>query len=164
MNDALETCRLNNPDDGFGALECVAGMLGTNADVVNNRMDILSTGVDAFFLLFAAIVMFAMQAGFAMLCAGSVRRKNVQNTLLKNLLDACGCSVAFFVCGTYPTATCSRQEMQAQKRLRKSQPGVLTQACLGFCIPRLRLCLWRDPWGDNNRRNESVFSEHVYWP
>jgi len=29
-----------------------------------------------------------LNIGFAMLCAGAVRRKNVQNTMLKNLLDA----------------------------------------------------------------------------
>ena len=40
-----------------------------------------------------------MQAGFAMLCAGSVRRKNAQNTMLKNLLDACGAAIAFFCVG-----------------------------------------------------------------
>lgn len=40
-----------------------------------------------------------MQAGFAMLCAGAVRRKNVQNTMLKNLLDACGASFAFYAFG-----------------------------------------------------------------
>ena len=34
-----------------------------------------------------------------MLCAGCVRHKNVQNTLLKNLLDACGASIAFFSVG-----------------------------------------------------------------
>jgi ammonia channel protein AmtB len=39
------------------------------------------------------------KAGFAMLCAGCVQRKNVQNTLLKNLLDACGASIAFFAVG-----------------------------------------------------------------
>ena len=33
------------------------------------------------------------------LCAGAVRTKNVQNTMLKNLLDACGASVAFFAIG-----------------------------------------------------------------
>ena len=31
--------------------------------------------------------------GFAMLCAGAVRRKNVQNTMLKNLLDAVSVSL-----------------------------------------------------------------------
>jgi Amt family ammonium transporter len=40
-----------------------------------------------------------MQAGFAMICAGAVRRKNLQNTMLKNLLDACGASVAFYSVG-----------------------------------------------------------------
>jgi len=40
-----------------------------------------------------------MQAGFAMICAGSVRRKNVQNTMLKNLLDACGAALAYYSVG-----------------------------------------------------------------
>ena len=40
-----------------------------------------------------------MQSGFAMLCAGAVRKKNVGNTMLKNLLDACGASLAFFTVG-----------------------------------------------------------------
>ena len=34
-----------------------------------------------------------------MLCAGAVRKKNVGNTMLKNLLDACGAAVAFFFVG-----------------------------------------------------------------
>jgi hypothetical protein len=40
------------------------------------------------YLIFSSALVFYMQAGFAMLCAGSVRKKNVQNTMLKNLLDA----------------------------------------------------------------------------
>jgi Amt family ammonium transporter len=40
-----------------------------------------------------------MQTGFAMLCAGSVRQKNVKNIMLKNLLDACGGAIGFYVCG-----------------------------------------------------------------
>ena len=35
-----------------------------------------------------------LNLGFAMLCAGAVRRKNVQNTMLKNLLDAVSLVVA----------------------------------------------------------------------
>jgi ammonia channel protein AmtB len=42
---------------------------------------------------------FFMQAGFAMVAAGAVRKKNVQNTMLKNLLDACGASLAFYIIG-----------------------------------------------------------------
>lgn len=43
--------------------------------------------------------MFCMQAGFAMLCAGSVRQKNAKNIMLKNLLDACGGALGFFSVG-----------------------------------------------------------------
>ena len=40
-----------------------------------------------------------MQAGFAMVAAGCVRTNNVQNTLLKNLLDVCGASLGFYTFG-----------------------------------------------------------------
>mmetsp|Transcript_8708 Transcript_8708/g.21855 ORF Transcript_8708/g.21855 Transcript_8708/m.21855 type:complete len:541 (+) Transcript_8708:240-1862(+) len=50
-------------------------------------------------LVFSAALVFFMQAGFAMLCAGAVRKKNVQNTMLKNLLDACGAAIAYFCFG-----------------------------------------------------------------
>lgn len=50
-------------------------------------------------VIYAAALVFLMQAGFAMVCAGAVRKKNVQNTMLKNLLDACGAAVAFFAVG-----------------------------------------------------------------
>ena len=40
-----------------------------------------------------------MQAGFAMVAAGCVRTNNVMNTLLKNLLDACGAALGFYSIG-----------------------------------------------------------------
>lgn len=49
--------------------------------------------IDTFFLLWASCLVFFMQAGFAMLCAGCVQFKNVQNSMLKNLLDACGAAL-----------------------------------------------------------------------
>ena len=45
---------------------------------------------------FQGALVFFMQAGFAMLCAGSVRQKNVKNIMLKNLLDACGGALGFW--------------------------------------------------------------------
>lgn len=56
-------------------------------------------GIDTFFLIFAAALVFMMQAGFAMLCAGSVRQKNVKNIMLKNMLDACGGAIGFWSVG-----------------------------------------------------------------
>ena len=51
------------------------------------------------FTIFAASLVFFMQAGFAMICAGSVRKKNVQNTTLKNLLDLCGAAISYYSVG-----------------------------------------------------------------
>jgi ammonium transporter, Amt family len=50
-------------------------------------------------LVLAGSLVFLMQTGFAMLCAGYVRKKNVQNTLLKNLLDVCGAAIAWYCVG-----------------------------------------------------------------
>ena len=52
---------------------------------------------DAFFLLYAASLVFFMQMGFAMICADCVRVNKVQNTLLKSFLDTCGAVVHAFV-------------------------------------------------------------------
>jgi ammonium transporter, Amt family len=51
------------------------------------------------YVVICAGMVFFMQAGFAMVCAGAVRRKNLQNTMLKNLLDACGATIAFVTLG-----------------------------------------------------------------
>lgn len=47
----------------------------------------------------AAFLVFFMQAGFAMVEAGFTRAKNVCNIIMKNLLDFCVGSIAFFVLG-----------------------------------------------------------------
>lgn len=67
--------------------------------LINETVAGATSGVDTFFLLFAGALVFLMQSGFAMLCAGSVRQKNVKNIMLKNLLDACGGAVGFYTVG-----------------------------------------------------------------
>ncbi|GBG41633.1 hypothetical protein CBR_g74721 [Chara braunii] len=57
------------------------------------------TGTNAMFLLFSAYLVFAMQAGFGMLCAGSVRAKNALNIMLTNVMDAAAGAISFFVFG-----------------------------------------------------------------
>merc|ERR1712224_979433 len=51
------------------------------------------------FMLTNTFLVFFMQAGFAMLCAGSVRSKNTKNILIKNVLDACVGAIAWFLFG-----------------------------------------------------------------
>jgi len=59
----------------------------------------LTAGTDVFYTLICGAFIFLMQCGFAMLCAGSVRQKNVKNIMLKNLLDACGGALGFWSIG-----------------------------------------------------------------
>lgn len=51
------------------------------------------------FTLLSAYLVFFMQAGFAMLSAGSVRAKNAKNIILYNLLDACCGCIAWYATG-----------------------------------------------------------------
>ena len=73
-------------------LECVANQF---EDEQNARWQDLKS----FLFVLSGALIFFMQSGFAMVCAGAVRSKNVQNSMLKNLLDACGAAVAFFLVG-----------------------------------------------------------------
>lgn len=62
------------------------------------RKDLIS-GVNTFYLIYAGALVFFMQIGFAMLCAGSIREKNVKNVLLWNLLDSAGGAFGFWSVG-----------------------------------------------------------------
>jgi Amt family ammonium transporter len=73
-------------------LQCIADLL--EAGQKNNKTDIHN-----WFLIYSASLIFFMQCGFAMVCAGNVQKKNVSNSMLKNLLDACGSALGFFSVG-----------------------------------------------------------------
>ena len=90
--DFYGDCVYDGSVDQNSMLECIARKAATaHDDTVRS--------INVFFLVYASSLVFFMQAGFAMICAGSVRRVNLQNTMLKNLLDACGASIAYFSVG-----------------------------------------------------------------
>lgn len=89
----FESCvKTHGADLSTNLLECVAD--GTEAE----RNDLIS-GVDTFYLIYAGALVFFMQVGFAMLCAGSIREKNVKNVLLWNLLDSAGGALGYWATG-----------------------------------------------------------------
>jgi ammonium transporter, Amt family len=89
----FQRCQDEFPGADQGVLvQCVSNLLEQSADL-------RSADLKSFLYVMAGAMIFFMQAGFAMLCAGAVRLKNVQNTMLKNLLDACGAAVAFYLIG-----------------------------------------------------------------
>mmetsp|Transcript_9217 Transcript_9217/g.13064 ORF Transcript_9217/g.13064 Transcript_9217/m.13064 type:complete len:543 (-) Transcript_9217:96-1724(-) len=87
-----DSCYAQNNSNQTLLLQCIVSTLDT-------RQREVALGLDTFLLVYASSLVFFMQAGFAMLCAGSVRLKNVQNTMLKNLLDACGSALGFYSFG-----------------------------------------------------------------
>jgi ammonium transporter, Amt family len=97
FNQCLAAQNISNQGgvyDSMKLIECVTAQLQTSQDEAIQRHFPRSI-----LLMLASALIFFMQAGFAMVCAGAVRKKNVQNTMLKNLLDACGASAAFFSVG-----------------------------------------------------------------
>ena len=55
--------------------------------------------MDQFWTLIAAFLVFFMQAGFGMLEVGTVRVKNMQNILIKNMVDAAVGGITFWAIG-----------------------------------------------------------------
>ncbi len=59
----------------------------------------LATSLNTVWVLLAAMLVFIMQAGFAMVEAGFARTKNIANILMKNLLDFSVGSLLFWIFG-----------------------------------------------------------------
>ena len=55
--------------------------------------------VDTIWVLLAAMLVFFMQPGFALVEAGMTRTKNTANILMKNFLDFSAGSVLYWICG-----------------------------------------------------------------
>ncbi|PJK29043.1 ammonium transporter [Minwuia thermotolerans] len=62
-------------------------------------MENVVSGLDVFFVLMGAILVFAMHAGFAFLEVGTVRHKNQVNALVKIIVDFAVSMVAYFLVG-----------------------------------------------------------------
>jgi Amt family ammonium transporter len=62
-------------------------------------VDSLATSISYVWVLVAGILVFFMQAGFALLEAGSTRSRNAGSVFMKNLMDFCMCGLAFWAFG-----------------------------------------------------------------
>jgi Amt family ammonium transporter len=69
----------------------------TGADIAEE--DQLKAAINFAWTLIAAFLVFFMQAGFALLEAGSVRAKSTANVLTKNVVDFLMCGMAFWAFG-----------------------------------------------------------------
>lgn len=67
--------------------------------LVSIHIGATALAVDNSYLLFSSYLVFIMQLGFAMLCAGSVRAKNTMNIMLTNVLDAASGGISYYLIG-----------------------------------------------------------------
>jgi Amt family ammonium transporter len=84
------------------APEAAAPAAATPAPTVESLaadMKTRSTEVDTVWVLITAFLVFWMQAGFALVETGLTRAKNTVNILMKNMMDFCFATVAFWFVG-----------------------------------------------------------------
>jgi len=62
-------------------------------------LETITISVNKMWGLITAVFIFFMQSGFALVEAGSVRAKNCQNLLIKNVFDACLGAIGFYFFG-----------------------------------------------------------------
>ncbi|KAK3287211.1 ammonium transporter, variant 2 [Cymbomonas tetramitiformis] len=79
--------------------EAFATIMCRQFNATQTEVSETAASLDGSFMLANTYLIFFMQAGFAMLCAGSVRTKNYMNILLKNVLDACFGAPVFYLVG-----------------------------------------------------------------
>ena len=76
-------CVDENQGSVEGLLICLAGRVLEESAVQQQGVGRNTERIHNITVLISASLAFFMQAGFAMVCAGSVRKKNLQNTMLK---------------------------------------------------------------------------------
>ncbi|MFO7655783.1 MAG: ammonium transporter [Bacteroidales bacterium] len=71
----------------------------TNINEVTSTLGEVVSSIDTLWVLVAAVLVFFMQAGFALVEAGFTRSKNTANILMKNLMDFSFGSLVFWLVG-----------------------------------------------------------------
>ena len=82
-------------------LLCVCSLPALASEGVTNTANIqeIRLSLDSVWVVMGGILVFFMQAGFAMVESGSVRSKNTVNVLMKNYMDACLGGLVFWLIG-----------------------------------------------------------------
>mmetsp|Transcript_40834 Transcript_40834/g.66411 ORF Transcript_40834/g.66411 Transcript_40834/m.66411 type:complete len:496 (-) Transcript_40834:106-1593(-) len=103
VNACFWTSTTAGTGNGFNQQICATVDSSTIGDstplATSAQIDTLVTVTDVMWVLIAGILVFWMQAGFAMLEAGSVRAKNTNNILFKNLMDASLAAITYWLLG-----------------------------------------------------------------
>ena len=78
---------------------CVLGVSAAMADEAPATADTVQVNLNVVWTLIAGILVFTMQAGFALVETGFTRAKNAANIMMKNLMDFAVGSLGFYILG-----------------------------------------------------------------
>ena len=78
---------------------CVLGVSAALADEAPATADTVQVNLNVVWTLIAGILVFTMQAGFALVETGFTRAKNAANIMMKNLMDFAVGSLGFYILG-----------------------------------------------------------------
>jgi len=92
-SSVYDTCSAQyGESDKLLVLQCISSTLEAEQSSIDFRMQ-------SYLLILSGALAFFTQAGFAMICAGSVRKKNTQNAMINKLLVASVVAIAYFCFG-----------------------------------------------------------------
>ena len=75
-----QTCIAQHGNDTLNVVQCVVNWIENDRDN-DNFLDTFRADMINWLLVLTGALVFFMQAGFAMVCAGAIRKKNVNNTV-----------------------------------------------------------------------------------
>jgi hypothetical protein len=89
MSSIYQTCAATHGDEMQLVLQCISNMLETETkdNAIQNSSEFVAADfvhvddLTNWLLILTGALVFFMQAGFAMVCAGAIRKKNLKNTV-----------------------------------------------------------------------------------
>ncbi len=100
MKDTLRRWGIGGLSRRLITVAAVFTVLHTSLSAQDGTVDYLPQGVgDILWLIIAGLLVFFMQAGFAMVEAGLTRAKNSSNIMMKNLMDFCLGALVYWAIG-----------------------------------------------------------------
>ena len=111
---------------------------GMYADDLAETLDLYDRAFDMIWLIFAAALVFFMQAGFAMVETVLTRAKNASNILMKNLMDFSAGAVAYWAVGlgVYAGHLIRFYRHKSVFFSREPTPLCLETGCSRLCLPQ----------------------------
>lgn len=86
-------------DDALGRRLATLSEVAADAATAKEKVTSLGVAMDSAWLILCGSLVMFMHAGFAMLETGSCRAKNAQNVLMKNLVNVCVGTIAWWIFG-----------------------------------------------------------------